>query len=176
MPYQSEKYNEFLKSLMDFDYSDFQEQIEEYTQLKPEDRTDEKEAEFYTFLTYRCFHEMGLDDNKDIASLQALEMHLNFLAECSCSFPMNEEETETHENLIEETKNKIDYILASYPKLAWYHQGDCRGCSVYIYALKDLKEGDRIDLKYNTLAQAVSSQDYRYDDATAYDGYDMSVL
>ena len=176
MPYESEKYNEFLKSLMDFDYGDFQEQIEEYTQLKPEDRTDEKNAEFYTFLTYRCFHDIGLDDNKDIARLQALEMHLNFLDECECSLDMNKAQIKLHRHSVKETKNKINYILSNYPSLGWYHQGDCRGCSVYIYALKDLKEGDEIDLKYNTIAQAVSSQDFRYDDAIAYVDYDMSVL
>jgi hypothetical protein len=176
MPYISVQYNEFLKSILNLDYSDFQEQIEKYTQLKPEDRTDKKNAEFYTFLTYRCFHDIGLDDNKDIGKLQALEMHLNFLDEYSCSVYMNEEETETHENLIKETKTKIDYILSNYPFLGWYHQRDCRGCSVHIYALKDLKEGDEIHLKYNTVGHPVSSQDFMYDDATAYNGYGMSVL
>ena len=176
MPYESVQYKEFLKSLVNLDYIDIQEEIEKYTQLKPEDRTEESEAEFYTFLTYRSLHDIGLDDNKDIARLQALEMHLNFLAECICSFRMDEDGAEQHDILIEETKSQIDDILSNYPSLGWYHQGDCRGCSVYIYALKDLKEGDKIHLKYNTVGYAVSSQDFRYDDATAYDGYGMSVL
>tara|TARA_R100000655_G_scaffold74730_4_gene113624 strand:+ start:190 stop:720 length:531 start_codon:yes stop_codon:yes gene_type:complete len=176
MPYESEKYQEFLKYLVNLDYSDFQEQIEKYTQLKPEERTDEQTAEFYTFLTYRCFHDIGLDNNKDIANLQALEMHLNYLDECECSLYMNKARIKLHEHSVKETKNKINYILESYPNLSWYHQEDCRGCSVHIYALKDLKEGDKIHLKYNTIGHPVSSQDFLYDDATAYIDYDMSVL
>ncbi len=40
-------------------------------------------------------------------------------------------------------------IMAAYPSLLAYHQGDCRGCAVYILRRSDVKPGESLDSVYN---------------------------
>jgi hypothetical protein len=43
---------------------------------------------------------------------------------------------------------RLAKIMASYPSLLAYHQGDPRGCSLYIVKADDVKPGESLDCVY----------------------------
>jgi hypothetical protein len=45
-------------------------------------------------------------------------------------------------------KARLEKIMARHPKLVAYHQGDCRGCNLYILRKSDLREGESLDSVY----------------------------
>jgi hypothetical protein len=47
------------------------------------------------------------------------------------------------------TENRLRAVMAKYPDLVAYHQGDCRGWPLYIMRRTDLAAGERIDSVYN---------------------------
>ncbi len=50
---------------------------------------------------------------------------------------------------------RLAVIMKRYPKLAAYHQGDPRGCSLYVYPKNKLKAGQSIDSYYSSYGIAV---------------------
>ena len=50
---------------------------------------------------------------------------------------------------------RLNAIMANYPSLAWYHQGDPRGAQVYIYKKADLRKDASIDSYYSSVGIAV---------------------
>ena len=44
---------------------------------------------------------------------------------------------------------RLASIMAAHPELVAYHQGDCRGCSVYILKRSDVPAGVALDSIYN---------------------------
>jgi hypothetical protein len=43
---------------------------------------------------------------------------------------------------------RLAVIMARYPELVAYHQGDCRGCMLYVLRRADVREGEDIDAVY----------------------------
>ncbi len=43
---------------------------------------------------------------------------------------------------------KLSKIMADHPELVSYHQGDPRGCALYIVRRADLRAGDSLDCQY----------------------------
>jgi len=44
---------------------------------------------------------------------------------------------------------RLASILSRYPGLLAYHQGDPRGCALYVLAKSDLREGESLDCVYS---------------------------
>lgn len=44
---------------------------------------------------------------------------------------------------------RLGVILSRYPGLLAYHQGDPRGCALYILAKSDIREGESLDCVYS---------------------------
>jgi hypothetical protein len=49
---------------------------------------------------------------------------------------------------------RLAVIMAGHPELVSYHQGDCRGCALYILRKTDVPAGEKIDSVY-TRGEAV---------------------
>ena len=47
------------------------------------------------------------------------------------------------------TANRLAAVMAKYPELIAYHQGDCRGWPLYILRKSDVPAGSSIDSVYN---------------------------
>jgi len=43
---------------------------------------------------------------------------------------------------------RLDAIMAKHPKLLAYHQGDCRGCSLYVLRRRDVVRGEDVGSLY----------------------------
>ena len=43
---------------------------------------------------------------------------------------------------------RLGLIMARYPELVAYHQGDCRGCMLYVLRKSDVKPGEDISAVY----------------------------
>lgn len=50
---------------------------------------------------------------------------------------------------------RLAAIMARYPELRAYVQGDPRGAALYIYRADDLKPGNKIDAHYSSIGTAV---------------------
>lgn len=45
-------------------------------------------------------------------------------------------------------KKRLEKLMAQWPELIAYIQGDCRGASLYILQKQDVREGEKIDSVY----------------------------
>lgn len=43
---------------------------------------------------------------------------------------------------------RLSKIMAKHPEFVAYHQGDCRGCNLYLVPVKALAPGDKLDSVY----------------------------
>jgi hypothetical protein len=97
----------------------------------------------------------------DINTLRRAQFALHRWAERECNGEVWIEDDGTARSQVGKTVNlearalrQVAKVLQKYPTLHAYHQGDPRGCALYVYKAADAKDKD-IDAYYPTIGVAV---------------------
>jgi hypothetical protein len=113
----------------------------------------------------------GFDDD-EICAMVRISRTLSRWAERECNGEIERDETTGQPMAMHETARghrcgypvadreagaikRMNAIIAAHPGLAWYHQRDPRGCSVYVYRHDDVMPGVGVDCSYSSIGIAV---------------------
>ena len=72
--------------------------------------------------------------------LQKISRQLRRLSECSCNYGLTDRQEKREENLI----NKAQEITKEF-NLKIFHQGDPRGCALYLVSEEEFNKGSNCD-------------------------------